>query len=299
MPRKRKAKKKPTEEEQAEIDAKEQSTDKKAKGKKKEKWEKITRLRIEVDFWRTDLHGKEIGIRQKDQQRAKSRQFSKDMDLYGEVKINKEKAGNIGYRTTEWEDDLSKGQLKRLVIRYFSEKERWLASIEEDTIRGLTLSVSYQRPIPAFRVFHQGNKNVFTFQRIARGTGSMDRAVIPLLLDEDEKKVDFFIFDEKRFTIGSDWKVYRPNEPDKILAEFDSKKFNIGGKVIIDIYDPELAKNKIFVNTMILFGAVLKFWDPLNDYLEDITKKYLKNEISYTPNRFELELLENPRAIKR
>lgn len=297
MPRK---KKKAVEEEispeEVEVETKDKKEEKKDK-KKKEKWQKILRKRIEVDFWKTDLHGKKIGIRQKDQQRAKSRQFSKDMNIFGSVKIDKEDSGHIGYRTGEWEDhDPKEGDLPRLVIRYFSETDRWRASIEQNNIKGLILSIGYSRGTPVFDIFIAGNTNIYSLEKIERGTGSMDKVVVPLILEKDGKDLDYFVFEEKRFTMGSDWKCYRANAKKKELAEFDSKKFNIGGKVIIDIYDPDLAENKIFINTLVLFGALIKFWDEVTDKMKDFAEDYIKGEIKFTPDRHELELMENPRG---
>ncbi len=300
MPKK---KKEPVEEEIDEMEmeaTKAKSDDKKDEKKdkkKEEKWEKITRLRIEVDFWKTGLHGKKVGIRQKDQQMAKSRQFSKDMNIFGEVKVGGETSGHIGFRALEWEtEDMEKGELPRLIIRYFSETDRWKASIEQNNVKAVMLSMGYERGTPVFDLFHQGNKNIFTLEKIERGSGSMDRVMVPLILKKDSKKVDYFVIAEKRFTMGSDWKVYRANQEKKDLAEFDSKKFNVGGKVIIDIYDPELAKNKTFINSMILFGALIKFWDDVVDKLKKFSKMLRKDEVPFNPDRHELELMANPRG---
>jgi hypothetical protein len=274
----------------------------KAKGKstKKKKLKKKIRKKIIVDFWKTDLHGEEIGIRQKEQQRAKSRQFSKDMDLYGAVEIDGDDAGNIGYRTNEWEEkDLADGELRRLVIRYFTEATNWIASIEEDSIASLRRSIAHEEELPVFNIFLRGDQNIYKLERVEREYGQMDKVIVQLILEEDSKIVDFFMFDEKRFTIGSDWKVYRPNDDKRILAEFNSKKFNIGGKVEIKIYDPELAENKNFVNTLILFAALIKFWDNANDDLKNSFKEIIENDIVFQPNRFELDLLKNPRRYVR
>jgi hypothetical protein len=43
--------------------------------------------RIEVDLWKTKLHAATIGIRQKDQYRAQSRQFTANMDVIGDVEF--------------------------------------------------------------------------------------------------------------------------------------------------------------------------------------------------------------------
>ena len=43
--------------------------------------------RIEVDSWKTKMHGATIGIRQKDQYRAQSRQFTASMQVVGDVEF--------------------------------------------------------------------------------------------------------------------------------------------------------------------------------------------------------------------
>ncbi|MGI9386688.1 MAG: hypothetical protein ACR2OX_04600, partial [Methyloligellaceae bacterium] len=56
-----------------------------------------------VDLWVTDLHGVEIGIYQHSRHRAKSRQFTKDMDIFGEVKEDGERAALLAFREGLWE----------------------------------------------------------------------------------------------------------------------------------------------------------------------------------------------------
>jgi hypothetical protein len=270
------------------------------KEKTPKKYEKVLRKRIEVDYWKTDLHGKEIGIRQKDQQRARSRQFSKDMDLFGAVKIGNEEAGNVGYRETELAEGAEeKGRIKRLIVRYFSEKENWVASMEEDTIKGLMRTLAHKMPLPCFNIFYSGNPNYFTLERLKRIPGTTTQMILPMMLDEESNKIEFFMFEKKRFAIGSDWKVFRPEAKNEILAEFDSKKLNIGGKVNINLYDEELMKNKYFIHALILVGGLLKYWDTINDTLMDTYKKYVKKQFTFTPNKTELELLLNPRKFVR
>jgi len=270
----------------------------KAAEEKPIKFKKVIRRRIVVDYWKTGLHGKKIGIRQKDQQRARSRQFSKDMDLYGAVKIGTEDAGNVGYRETEMAD-VKEGRLKRLVIRYFSEKENWVASLEEDTIKGLMRTLMHGQPLPAFNIFQTGNENFFTLETLRKLPGMTVRMALPIMLDAESNKIDFFIFEKKRIAIGSDWKVYRPAQKEVLVAEFDSKKLNIGGKVNIDVYDAELLENKFFINMLILFGGLLKFLDAVNNALKDAAKKYFSKELSFTPGKQERELLLNPRRFAR
>ncbi|MDD1777702.1 MAG: hypothetical protein LUQ65_05980, partial [Candidatus Helarchaeota archaeon] len=186
-----------------------------------------------------------------------------------------------------------------LIIRYFSEKENWVASMEEDTIKGFMRTLAHKMPLPAFNIFYSGNPNYFTLERLKRIKGMTTQMVLPIMLDEESNKIEFLMFEKKRWAIGSDWKVYRPEAKKMILAELDSKKLNIGGKVNIDIYDEVLVKNKYFLHALILVGGLLKYWDSVNDTLMDAYKKYQKKQFALTPNKQEMELLLNPRKFVR
>ena len=59
---------------------------------------------IVVDLWKTGAHGIEIGLKQDEQHRAKSRQFSKGTDIIGEYKEG-DKKGYVTYRTGPWDDE--------------------------------------------------------------------------------------------------------------------------------------------------------------------------------------------------
>ena len=93
------------------------------KGKTKKLSKKDRYLYFEVDLWVTNLNTTEIGIYQHSRHRAKSRQFTKDMDIYGAVKENGEKTGLIGYRKELWKSN--NGMDKRLVIKQFTDEMNW------------------------------------------------------------------------------------------------------------------------------------------------------------------------------
>ena len=72
--------------------------------------------KIIVDLWKTRMHGEIIGIKQKEEHMAKSRQFNRDLELFGEVrevkKGEEETVGYLGYRKGLWDDE--KDKLKKL-----------------------------------------------------------------------------------------------------------------------------------------------------------------------------------------
>jgi len=76
----------------------------------KDGWHRFT-----VDVWITNLNTIEFGIYKRSRNRAKSRQFTSDMDIYAEVIENGERTGLIGYREDLWKQKT--GMDKRLVFK--------------------------------------------------------------------------------------------------------------------------------------------------------------------------------------
>ena len=99
-----------------------------AKNKKKKLSKKDEFEYFEVDLWVTNLNTTEIGIYQHSRHRAKSRQFTKDMDIYAAVKENGERTGLIGYRKELWKKN--EGMDKRLVIKQFTDEMNWRATMD-------------------------------------------------------------------------------------------------------------------------------------------------------------------------
>jgi hypothetical protein len=73
-----------------------------------------------VDVWITNFNSIEFGIYKHSRNRAKSRQFTSDMDIYAEILENGERTGLLGYREDLWRKNL--GMDKRLVFKLFGER---------------------------------------------------------------------------------------------------------------------------------------------------------------------------------
>ena len=72
-----------------------------------------------VDVWITNFNSVEFGIYKHSRNRAKSRQFTSDMDIFAEVIENGERTGLLGYREDLWTKNT--GMDKRLVFKLFNE----------------------------------------------------------------------------------------------------------------------------------------------------------------------------------
>jgi len=106
------------------------------------------------DLYRTDLHAEEVGIRQMEQWRAKSRQFTTDSNIIGRISEAKrtgkglpcpEKRGFVVVRQSMY-DAAGDALTKRLVIKLFSDSARWLATAEEMVTEELAHSYASESP---------------------------------------------------------------------------------------------------------------------------------------------------------
>ncbi|HDI31393.1 MAG TPA: hypothetical protein ENF80_01100 [Thermofilum sp.] len=248
--------------------------------------------RLTVDFWVTDLHGEEIGIRQKEQYRSKSRYFTLDMDIIGKYKEDGKGVGFIALRRKIWE----KGDLDgRLVIRMFTDEGRWLGSIEEVVSEEIKRSIGSNDIIPVFLVTIPKHRYVIWLEKVHRRLG-LGEIYVFNYIDEKENKTYTYVIDEKRLTIGSDWEVYHFSSSKK-SAVIDSKKLNIGGRVDIDVYSEEVAKNRIISTVIALFSSTLKYKGDIERRIRKRLNSLKDGSWRYKLDRGEIKILRNPRRI--
>ena len=86
-----------------------------------------------------DLNWTEFGIYKHSRNRAKSRQFTTDMDIFAEVIENGERTGLLGYREDLWKKNT--GMDKRLVFKLFNETLNWRATMDLMIGRSLQLTL--------------------------------------------------------------------------------------------------------------------------------------------------------------
>ena len=119
-------------------------------GVSKEISEKATRdgwYHFLVDIWITDLNATEFGIYKHSRNRAKSRQFTTDMDIFAEINEGGERIGLIGYREDLWEKQ--EGMDKRLAEELEHETLNWRATMDLMIGRSLQQTIA-SRGLPVW-----------------------------------------------------------------------------------------------------------------------------------------------------
>ncbi len=245
-----------------------------------------------VDFWRTDLHGEEIGIRQKEVLMAKSRQFTRDMDLYGSIKLGSENVGYIGYRKGAWESDLGES---RLVVKAFTTSFSWIGSIEELVGRSVARSIGVEQPMPAFAAVLSDDKLIHYVEKVYRGPVKTETFIL-FSVDEESGLFQTVKLVGKRVSMGADFDVFYGAEENKV-GKVDSKLLNIGGRVDVKLSE-ELAENKRLANLLVLFAATLKFHDDVESKTKKLVEALKKKELTLKLQSEELGLMVNPRILR-
>ncbi len=266
--------------------------------KKKKKREVVRKLR--VDLWRTRFHGEKVGIRQDAQHRhEKGFQWSKDMDPLGEVKEDGKSTRLIGIRKGLWEDDDDEDHNeeyeRRLIIKTFT-KSSWVGTIEELTASEIKNSAATGKDLPAFICLLSGAGYTVPIEQ----TRSIYGRTFSLTVETENREFEPMRIRERRFTFGSDWDVYilAPKKEDEKVAFLDGKFMNVGGAWDIGIYDPDLAKNREFVESMILFCASIRFHKEIRKKIEKTINAIEKGKYQLKVEKQEYDLMKNPR-IKR
>ena len=119
-----------------------------------------------VDVWITPFNSVEFGIYKHSRNRAKSRQFTSDMDIFAEVIEKGERTGLLGYRQDLWNKNV--GMDKRLVFKLFNETVNWRATMDLMIGRSLQLTLgAHGLPVTCFSLNVGDHDNMVYLERSA------------------------------------------------------------------------------------------------------------------------------------
>lgn len=255
------------------------------------------------DLHSTRLHGEAIGFRQVEMWRSKSRQFTKDADIIGNIKTTQrsnekeklpsmEKAGFIILRSSLWSevDKLD----RRLVVKLFTSSGGWIATMEEMVAEEYTTSFVSDEPLVSFTVLTKDSEIVTWVKQQKRGKLSTENYSFYIL--GPDKTFEAFRIEGARASLGDDFNVIRLKGNQKV-AHIDSKFGDIGGEFQVNVKDPVLAENEWFCRILQCFSVMIAYRKEIKSKIKKGIHQWKKGEKIPKQHRFEISLLANPRRL--
>lgn len=249
---------------------------------------------FEVDLWVTDLNTTEVGIFQTSRYRAKSRQYTADMDIFAEVKEGGERVGYLGYRHELWDDKT--GMDKRLVIKLFSDKMNWRATLDMMLGRSLQLTHGAKgTPVTAFSVNLTDHDQIIQLERSAqKWPGMPENFSFFLMKDVRDGRPQFYRLRRNWVSIGDDFVLY--DEHDRQIGKLNGRVLNLGGKWKVQV-EEEYADVRLQM-VLQLFCGMLKFNDACQAHLVDLHRGLQLGRLKPKLETQEADLYMNPRRIR-
>ncbi len=244
-----------------------------------------------VNLWATDINDVEIGIMPATKARAKSRQFTKDMDVIGEVVENGERTGIVAYREALWEDN--EGMDKRLVIKLFSASMNWKGTM--DLLIGRSLQLTHgagNLPVTAYSVNLSGHEQIIQVERSAYKWPMFPERFSFFILRDG--KPFFYRLRKLVMALGSDYGLYDHNN--RRIGTLDGKVFTIGGRWKCKV--EESHADELLKAVLQLFCTMLIFNDEARHHIEDLVSDMHDGDVLPKIEHHEADLYMNPRRVR-
>lgn len=246
---------------------------------------------FQVDVWVTNLNSIEFGFWKKDRNKAKSRQFTSDMDIFAEVTENGERTGLLGYREELWAN--SSGMDKRLVFKLFGEKLNWHATMDLMLGRSLQLTLgAHGVPVMAFSINTNDHTQMVYVERSAYKLPFMPEEFSFFLLEDGQ--LDFYTLRRDIFALGKDYTLR--DQTGRVVGRLDGLILSLGGtwrgRVLRD------HKDKRLLMVLKLFCAMLPFNNGCRRHVRSLYRAVYAGRLVPKLERQEADLYMNPRRTR-
>jgi hypothetical protein len=244
-----------------------------------------------VDVWITNFNFIEFGIYKHSRNRAKSRQFTSDMDIFAEIVENGERTGLLGYREDLWHKNA--GMDKRLVFKLFNETVIWRATMDLMIGRSLQLTLGARGlPVTCFSVNAGDHDSMVYVERSANKWPLAPEHFSFFLLHDGRPQ--FYRLKRHVIDLGGDYTLY--NHRNEVVGRLDGKVFSIGGKWYGRVR-PEHASPRL-LTVLKLFCGMLIFNAEARQHMRHLARDVLKGKYEPKIEKQEADLYMNPRRVR-
>ena len=249
-------------------------------------------LRFVVNVWVTNFNSVEFGIYKHSRNRAKSRQFTKDMDVFAEIIENGQRSGLLSYREDLWKE--KQGTDKRLVLKLFSESLNWRATMDLMLARSLAQTFgSRGLPVTTYSINTNDDNYVVYVERSANKWPLLPEYFSFFLIDK-EGTPDFYILRRDVINIGGDYTLY--NQKNEIVGHLDGRIITLGG--YWTGYLKEDIADKRLLNVMKLLAGMILFNGACRRHIKSLYQDIRDGRVEATIERQEHDLYMNPRRVR-
>ena len=274
----------------AEVKAAEAKT-KGTKGKKPSKRASDGWNRFVVDIWLTDFNFTEFGLYRRTRNRAKSRQFTSDMDIFGEIIENGERTGLFGYREEIWKK--ATGMDRRLVFKLFTPNLGWRATMDLMVGRSLQQTIGARGlPVMTYSINTDDDNYIIYLERSANKWPFMPEHFSFFIID-GKGKPEFYRLKRAFINLGGDYALIDQNN--ETVGYIDGKVFSIGGKWKCQIRE---GADKRLTTVMKLFGSMMVFNSDCRRHMKRLYKGVQSGKSTPELDRQEADLYMNPRRVR-
>ncbi|MEM7620455.1 MAG: hypothetical protein AAF228_08315 [Pseudomonadota bacterium] len=246
---------------------------------------------FKVRLWLTDLNSTEVGIYQHTRHQAKSRQFSKDMDIFGEVSESGERKNFLAFREKLWEKETN--MERRLVIKLFSASMNWKGTM--DLMMGRSMQLTHGAngfPVLAFNINLANQDYIINVERSAyQWIGMPEKFSFFVMRDGTPY---FYRLHRKFIGIGIDYHIYDQNN--NKVGKLDGRVLRLGAtwnvRVLKDHSDAQLN------SVLQMFCGMLKFNDECRDHIRNLVAGMQRGKFNPSIGANESELYMNPRRTR-
>jgi len=278
----------------ARAEAYEEAVNAKVSGVSKAIAEKATRdgfYHFIVDIWITNLNRTEFGLYKRSRNRAKSRQFTSDMDIFAEVIEGGERTGLIGYREELWEK--AQGMDKRLVFKLFNETLNWRATMDLMIGRSLQQTIAARGlPVMTYSVNTDQDNFIVYLERSANKWPLLPENFAFFIMNDGAP--EFYRLRRDFIDLGGDFTLY--DQRDRAIGQLDGKVFSIGGKWKGKVKREHADRRLLTV--LQLFSAMQIFNADCRRHMRRLWKDVRAGRVEPRLERQEADLYQNPRRIR-
>lgn len=247
---------------------------------------------FEVTGWITNFNTIEFGFWRRERNKAKSRQFTNDMDIFAEVTEGGVRTDLLGFREDLW----SKGQGfdKRLVFKLFSEGLNWRGTMDLMLARSIQQTIgAHGLPVSAFAINTNDHDQVVHLERSAHKWPLLPEDFSFFLLEDGH--LQFYRIRQDFFRLGADYTVY--DERCEVVARLDGRIFNIASKWKCRVRGDH--KDKRLLTVLKLFCGMLIFHRSCLSHIRSLAAR-LHGGGGGRPKieRQEADLYLNPRRVR-